>query len=128
MDPGIDADVAAKLHSFVEQSSDVIGLADPWGRILYLNPAACKRVGVADYSGLTLADLFPTEVFSYYYEVVRPELLRALKDAGYRGLDAREIVELQNSGVGAGSLREAKQYGPNLTIKQVIRLKQAGVI
>src|SRR5207244_6173561 len=64
VDPGIDADVAAKLHSFVEQSSDVIGVADPWGRILYLNPAACKRLGVADYSGLTLADLFPAERFS----------------------------------------------------------------
>ena len=76
MDSGIDADVAAKLHSFVEQSSDVIGVADGWGRILYLNPAACKRLGVADYTGLTLADLFPAEVFSYYYEVVRPELLR----------------------------------------------------
>ena len=76
MDPRFDADVAAKLHSFVEQSSDFIGVADPWGRILYLNPAACKAIGVADYENLTLADLFPTEVFSYYYEVVRPELLR----------------------------------------------------
>lgn len=76
MDSGFDADVAAKLHSFVEQSPDFIGVADPWGRILYLNPAACKRLGVADYSDLTLADLFPAEVFSYYYEVVRPELLR----------------------------------------------------
>jgi len=74
--PEIDAAVAAKLLSFVEQSSDVIGVADPWGRILYLNPAACKRLGVADYSDLTLADLFPTEAFSFYYEVVRPELLR----------------------------------------------------
>jgi diguanylate cyclase (GGDEF)-like protein len=76
VDRGIDSDVAAKLHSFVEQSSDFIGVADPWGRILYMNPAACKRLGVADYADLTLADLFPAEVFSYYYEVVRPELLR----------------------------------------------------
>jgi len=76
VDPRFDADVASKLQSFVEQSTDFIGVADPWGRILYLNPAACKALGVADYSDLTLADLFPTEVFSYYYEVVRPELLR----------------------------------------------------
>src|SRR5215813_7739044 len=76
VDSGISADVAAKLQSFVEQSTDFIGVADPWGRILYLNPAACKRLGVADYSDLTLADLFPTEAFAYYYEVVRPELLR----------------------------------------------------
>ena len=51
-------------------------VSDPWGRILYLNPAAKKRLGVADVSGLTLADLFPPEAFAFYYEVVRPELLR----------------------------------------------------
>jgi EAL domain-containing protein (putative c-di-GMP-specific phosphodiesterase class I) len=70
------ADVIAKLKTFVEQTSDFVGVGDPWGRILYLNPAACKRLGVADYSDLTLADLFPNEAFAYYYEVVRPELLR----------------------------------------------------
>jgi hypothetical protein len=55
-------------------------------------------------------------------------LLRALKDASYNTAEPREIVELQDNGVGPRSLQEARQYGPNLTIKQVIRLKQAGVI
>ena len=31
-------------------------------------------------------------------------------------------------GVGPNSLREAKRYSATLTLKQIIRLKQAGVI
>ena len=76
MDAGVDAEVVAQLRVFAEQTSDFVGVSDPWGRILYLNPAAMKRLGVADVEGLTLADLFPLETFRFYYEVVRPELLR----------------------------------------------------
>jgi diguanylate cyclase (GGDEF)-like protein len=106
MDSGIDSDVAAKLQSFVEQSSDFIGVADPWGRILYLNPAACKRLGVADYSDLTLADLFPTEVFSYYYEVVRPELLRTGSWSG------EVLVNATDSGAVPMYISTTAQLGP----------------
>jgi len=43
-------------------------------------------------------------------------------------VEPREIIELHDNGVGARHFREARQYGPNLTLKQIIRLKQAGVI
>ena len=77
MDPGVDAEVIAQLLTFVEQTTEFVGVSDPWGRILYLNPAAQKRLGVVDIEGLSLVDLFPPEAFGFYYEVVRPELLRA---------------------------------------------------
>jgi EAL domain-containing protein (putative c-di-GMP-specific phosphodiesterase class I)/GGDEF domain-containing protein len=76
MDPGVDAEVISQLLTFVEQTTEFVGVSDPWGRILYLNPAAQKRLGVVDVEGLSLADLFPPEAFGFYYEVVRPELLR----------------------------------------------------
>jgi len=104
--PEIDSDVAKKLQSFVEQSSDFIGVADPWGRILYLNPAACKRIGVADYSDLTLADLFPAEVFSYYYEVVRPQLLRTGSWSG------EVLVNATDSGAVPMYISTTAQIGP----------------
>src|SRR5438552_6715712 len=67
----------AQLLAFVEQTADFVGVSDPWGRILYLNPAAQKRLGVvADATDLTIADLFPVEMFGFYYDVVRPQLLR----------------------------------------------------
>lgn len=56
------------------------------------------------------------------------ELFQAFKDAGWKSLAARDAIEAQNAGVRASSLREARQYGSSLTIKQIVRLKQAGVI
>src|ERR1700693_3457443 len=48
VDSGVGADVAAEFQLFADQTADFVGVADPWGRILYLNPAARKRLGVAD--------------------------------------------------------------------------------
>ena len=59
---------------------------------------------------------------------VRTELFQGLKEAGYQRPEPREIIEAQNNGVRASHLRAAREYGPNLTLKQVIRLKQAGVL
>lgn len=59
---------------------------------------------------------------------VQAELVRALKEAGFRDVEPREIIELQQQGVGRRNLQEARQYGSSLTLRQIIRLKQAGVI
>ena len=56
------------------------------------------------------------------------ELFRALKEAGLQRAGEREIVEAQIQGLRPGHLREARQYGPNLTLRQMIRLKQSGVL
>jgi EAL domain-containing protein (putative c-di-GMP-specific phosphodiesterase class I)/GGDEF domain-containing protein len=76
VDSGRGDEILAQFGAFCEHTTDFVGVSDPWGRILYLNPAAKKRLGVDDVTGLTLADLFPLETFSFYYDVVRPELLR----------------------------------------------------
>ncbi len=59
---------------------------------------------------------------------VRLDLFRVLKEGGFTRLTPNEIFEAQNSGLQAGNLREAKQYGPSLSLSQIIRLKRAGVI
>ena len=71
----MDDAIVEQLLGFVEQTADCVGVSDPWGRLMYLNPAARKRLGVDDVEGLTIADLFPGESFAFYYEVVRPQLL-----------------------------------------------------
>jgi hypothetical protein len=58
---------------------------------------------------------------------VRVELFRGLKDAGFRSADPREIVEASSAGLRENDFREARQYGPGLTLRQIIKLKQAGV-
>jgi EAL domain-containing protein (putative c-di-GMP-specific phosphodiesterase class I) len=70
------SEVLAGLVSFVERTDAVVGMCDAWGRLIYLNPAACKLLGVGSAEGLTLADVFPNESFAVFYEVARPELLR----------------------------------------------------
>jgi hypothetical protein len=37
---GMDGEVAAQLLLFAEQTADFVGVADAWGRVVYLNPAA----------------------------------------------------------------------------------------
>jgi len=83
---------------------------------------------VRDIESSGLGPFNSQQLVDFHNHGVRPELLRALKDANYKTAEPREIVELQDNGVGPRNLQEARQYGPNLTIKQVIRLKQAGVI
>ena len=71
-----DEDVTSQLLAFVEGTSDLVGVVDEQSRVVYLNRAARKRLGVGDPAGLTTADLFPPDVFSHYYDEVRPALLR----------------------------------------------------
>ena len=59
---------------------------------------------------------------------MRIDLFRALKDAGLGNATPAEIMDAQMAGLGPRDLREARQYGPNLTLKQIIKLKMAGVI
>jgi hypothetical protein len=59
---------------------------------------------------------------------LRTDLFRALKDAGLGNTAPGDIVEAHTVGLTARDLREAKQYGPNLTLKQILKLKMAGVI
>jgi EAL domain-containing protein (putative c-di-GMP-specific phosphodiesterase class I) len=70
------AETSAQFLEFAEQTTDFVGVADSWGQILYLNPAARKRLAVAEATDLTVADVFPPAAFTIYHEVARPQLLR----------------------------------------------------
>ena len=72
----LDADVTSQLLAFVERLSDLVGVVDEESRVVYLNEAARKRLGVGDSTGLTTADMFPPQAFARYYDEVRPALLR----------------------------------------------------
>jgi diguanylate cyclase (GGDEF)-like protein len=77
-DPGSpDPDVTAQLLAFVEKTSDLVGVVDEQSRVLYLNEAARKRLGVGDTTDLTTVDMFPPHAFARYYDEIRPALLRS---------------------------------------------------
>jgi EAL domain-containing protein (putative c-di-GMP-specific phosphodiesterase class I)/GGDEF domain-containing protein len=71
-----DDEIARYVMAFLEQTADFVGVSGSLSEILYLNPAARKRLGIEDLTGKTTADLFPPEAFAQYYEVVRPRLLQ----------------------------------------------------
>ena len=58
----LDGSLASQLLAFVERTSDLVGVVDEESRVVYLNEAARKRLGVGDSTGLTTADLFPPHV------------------------------------------------------------------
>jgi hypothetical protein len=59
---------------------------------------------------------------------VQPDLFRALRDSGFRHPDLRDVIEARRYGVRPEHLREAARIGNSLTLRQIIRLKNAGVI
>ena len=109
-DPEDESEVLALLLTYFEQTADFVGVSDPWGRVLYLNPAAEKRLGVVEFSDLNLADLFPAETFAVYYDVVRPALLRSGTWSGeiLVNVAGRDVVPDRASRPSRGSVRAAK--------------------
>jgi len=68
------------------------------------------------------------EMIDLHDHGVPPEMLRAVRDAGFTHVEIREVIDASQRGVGPGTLREASQYGSHLTLSQIVKLKEAGVI
>jgi EAL domain-containing protein (putative c-di-GMP-specific phosphodiesterase class I)/GGDEF domain-containing protein len=122
VDSGVNAEIAAQLLEFAEQTADFVGITDPWGRIQYLNPAARKRLGVAnDAADLTTGDVFPAEAFTLYYEIIRPQLLRTgvwsgMLPVNVAGGDAVTMYVSISARVGpGGAVNESVMYGHELS-------------
>ena len=149
-----NAGVSADFLNGMRQSG--LGKSSPQDLVAMRNhgvsPEYLRQIRSAGLSGLTVPDVIDLrnngvdpawvreiesaglgaynkqDIIEFRRNGVSAELLSALKEAGFQGVDARAIVELQQQGVGRRNLQEARQYGPNLTLRQIIRLKQAGVI
>jgi beta-lactamase regulating signal transducer with metallopeptidase domain len=68
------------------------------------------------------------QVIEFAMRGLRVDLFRAMKDSGFTNPDPRDIIEAQSAGLGARDLQEARRYGSNLTLKQAVKLKMAGVL
>lgn len=75
----MDKSVASRLLAFIEQTTDLIGVADDSGNVVYVNDAARKRLGLTagEPIGLTTADLFAESAFDRYFEEIRPAILQS---------------------------------------------------
>src|SRR4051812_2496408 len=69
------ADLAAQLLAYMERTADLVGVVDEQSRVVFVNEAARKRLGIGDASELTTADIFPVRAFVLYYDEIRPAIL-----------------------------------------------------
>jgi diguanylate cyclase (GGDEF)-like protein/PAS domain S-box-containing protein len=69
--------VVSQLVAYMERTTDLVGVADDRGNVVYVNRAARDRLGLPeDFDrALTTDDLFPDSAFEIYYEQIRPRIL-----------------------------------------------------
>jgi beta-lactamase regulating signal transducer with metallopeptidase domain len=96
--------------------------------VIALNQSGVTAAYILEVQAAGMGAFSTERIIELHNSGVRPALLAALRDAGFTHLDAREIIDAQNNGLGPKDLREARQYGSSLTLKQILRLKQAGVL
>ncbi len=83
---------------------------------------------LADFSQSGWEKMAARELIEMHDHGVPPEMLRALRDAGFQHLEIDKVINAFEQGVRPGTLKEATQYGTHLTLPQIVKLKQAGVI
>ena len=76
MNDELEPGVAADLLAYIEATSDLVGVVDEHGQVLYINDAARKRLGVGAATDLATTDVFPPAAFARYYDEIRPVLVR----------------------------------------------------
>lgn len=84
--------VLDRLLTFLDRTSDLVGVTDAHGAVVYLNRAARTRLGLReDDRSITTDDLFPQEAFDIYFDQIRPRIVGGDIWTGY--LPIRGAVE-----------------------------------
>jgi beta-lactamase regulating signal transducer with metallopeptidase domain len=83
---------------------------------------------ITEILALGFGPLTYRQFIDFKVQGVPVELFRALKDCGFLRAAPNEIIEAKLQGLDPGYLREARKFGPNLTLRQIVRMKQAGIL
>ena len=101
---GLTPEITARLTTFVEATTDLFGVTDDAGRVVYVNEATRKRLGLTGEEVLTLTttDIFPESAFQIYFEQIRPAILRSAVWTGYLPVKSAQgnIIEFWATVVG----------------------------
>lgn len=105
------------------------GLQDPTIRdVVRLKQHGVRPDYILEIHACGMGRYTADEAIGFATQGVPPDLFCALKDAGFQQASMREIVDAKNQGLRPENLREAGKFGGRLTLPQIVRLKQAGVI
>ncbi|MGC4049279.1 MAG: M56 family metallopeptidase [Paludibaculum sp.] len=96
--------------------------------VIELRQQGVKPEEVREIHALGFGPYNSRQCIELHQQGVRAQFFQDLKETGFARLEIREIIEARNNGLRASDLREARKYGSNLSLRQIIKLKQAGVI
>jgi beta-lactamase regulating signal transducer with metallopeptidase domain len=92
-------------------------------RIYRVTPAYIEAMAALGYKGLTLKELTSARIYS-----VTPEYAKAIQSAGYPSLSLGEMIKFKIYGITPEIVRSARSRLGDLTPKQLVSLKIAGVL
>lgn len=118
---GVSADYVKGLHG-----AGFTSLTIP--EVITLRNHGVNAQTVRDIHALGFGPYGSKQMIEFSIHGARADFFRALKDAGFLQADPKDIMTALQNGVNARTLREAQQYGSKLTLRQIVRLQQAGVI
>ena len=100
----------------------------PASQLIELKVQGVRPEYIGDIMAFGFGPFTTREFIDLKVHGVPTELFRALKDSGFLRTEAREIIDAHIQGLASRHLREARKYGPTLTLQQIVRMKVAGVL
>ncbi|HET8546925.1 MAG TPA: hypothetical protein VFL57_02935 [Bryobacteraceae bacterium] len=88
-----------------------------------VDPEQLRQIHALGFGPYTVQDAIELRRYG-----VSSDLFRGLKESGFTQPELRDVIQARMNGLRAEHLREAAKIGSSLTLRQIIRLKQAGVI
>ena len=98
------------------------------GDVIDLHAHGVRPEAIGEIHALGFGPYTAGQAISLTSHGVPPAIFRALRDAGFTRLDPNDVIDAFARGVRPGTLREAELYGSHLTLQQIVKLKQAGVL
>lgn len=92
-------------------------------RIYRVTPSFIEALAAAGYKGLTLKELTNARIYN-----VSPDYVKAIRDAGYPSVSIGQMVQFKIYRITPEFVRSARSRLGDLTPKQIISLKNAGVL
>jgi len=83
---------------------------------------------IAEIHALGFGPYTPGQAIELASHGVPAELFHAAREAGFTRMEASDAISAYSHGVRPGTFRAADEYGSHLSLQQIVRLKQAGVI
>ena len=96
--------------------------------VINLHAHRVRPEAIAEIHALGFGPYDAAAAIEFQRRGIPPEFFRSLHDAGFKQVDANGAIDAFTRGVRPNTLHEVQQYKPHLTLEQIARLRQAGVL